>query len=488
MIGSQDHMVIYEEQVKHLYKLCTLHIATTLVNSFLLMFLLRKVISYTALINWVTAMLLISLFQYVLQQKYVSAGIIKDRQSKWSKLFNTGVALSGLFWGSSAIFLFPPESIIHQLLLALLTCAMLAMAVGVYSAIMGVFLAYSIPAVLPMIIKFLVIGDELHLTVGGVILIFSILMFFAAKGVNTSLKTSLTFKQTHSKAVSHLKKRREATDQPYLTQKRKRATGVEEPEKQKKVQWMTGFDQFKLHLRERNEKKAKQKVPKDRTPKQEKSQPESFLPQYIVRDFSNLFTYIQGKVSLMLMDMRAEQPGYDELKDLEKSIQKGAELTKALSKFGIRPSQEKSRIDLKSQLKKNAQKIVRKKGKIAFHLKSQNQIWHIKADQRAVDKVILGIYADSCRSMPSGGDIYVRTQNVTLGEAFLAPHRLMPGKFVKVSVTYTSSRKDEGGLGRARVKPTWMKELVKKNGGILNAYKDEGSENTWDLYFPANET
>ena len=85
------------------------------------------------------------------------------------------------------------------------------MAVGGYSAVMDAFLAYSIPAALPIIIRFLFIRDEVHLTVGGVILVFSIMMFFTAKGVNSTLKTSLTFKQTYSKSVARLKERQGAT-------------------------------------------------------------------------------------------------------------------------------------------------------------------------------------------------------------------------------------------------------------------------------------
>ena len=153
-MGPQGHNAIYTEQVRHLYRLCTLGVASTLVTSFLLIFVLRKVISHTASINWIAAMLLISLSQYVLQQKYENEGIIKNGQNKWGRLFTIGAALSGLFWGSSAIFLFPTESIIHQLLLALLSCAMLAVAMGIYSVLMDAFLVYSIPAILPIIIKF----------------------------------------------------------------------------------------------------------------------------------------------------------------------------------------------------------------------------------------------------------------------------------------------------------------------------------------------
>lgn len=484
-MGFPDRRATYQEQVDHLYRLCSLSIAATLVNSFLLIFILRKVISHTASINWIAAMLLISLFQYVLQQKYEDAGIIKDGENKWGTLFNIGAALSGLFWGSSAIFLFPAASVILQLLLALVTCAMLAMSVGVYSANMNAFMAYSIPAAFPIIIRCLIIRDEVHLTVGGVILIFLILMYLTARGVNSALTRSFIFRQAHARSISRIREKQGAAHEPYTRLKKKSGRGGEVEGKRKRAQWMKGFDPYKLRLRENNKLEAKRQVPTMVSPRQGKSSNRDFLLKKIILDFSNLFTYLQGKVSLVLLDMDSGQSGYDKLKDIEKSIQKGALLTKQLTKLGTRLNHGKRKVDLNILLRRNAQKFRREKGQITFHLRGQDRIWDIKMDQREVDRVIRGIYDDSYHSMLRGGDLYVRTQNVNLGETFLSPYGLKPGKFVKVSVTYTGSHRKEMDPEVLQANSNWIRELIRENGGILNTYKDEGNENTLDLYFPA---
>jgi signal transduction histidine kinase len=489
LIGSPDHNATYREQVKHLYRLCSIGIATTLVNSFLLIFILRKVISHTVLINWVTAMLLIALFQYILHQIYESSGLMKDEQNRWGTLFHIGVAVSGLFWGSTAIFLFPAESIIHQLFLALITCGMLAMAVGAYSVILDAFLAYCIPAVIPVIIRFLVIGDEIHLTVGGVVLIFSLLMFFAAKVVNSSMQTFLTFRQTNIDEISPLEEEG-ATNDRSTRLKRKivvKEEGEEERGKKRTTQWMTGFEQLKRTLRESSNEIVELKVPKMGPSKPDKLSSKSPLLKGIARDFNNLFTYIRGKVSLILIDMGSDQPGYNQLKDLEKGIRKGAELTKQLSKMGNGLNRERITTDLNVLLRKYSQEFGREKEQISFHLRIQDGIWDVNADQEEIDRVIRKVYDDSCSGMPGGGELYVRGQNVTLGDAFMAPHGLEPGKFVKVSVTSTGSGIEEGRLRISGEESTYLHQLIRKNGGILHIYREEGSETTLDLYLPARE-
>ncbi len=490
LIRSPDHNAIYKEQVKHLYRLCSIGIATTLVNSFLLIFILRKFISYTALINWLTAMLLIALFQYILQQNYESSGVMKDEQNRWGILFKIGVAMSGLFWGSNAIFLFPAESIFHQLFLALITCGMLAVAVGAYSVIMGAFLAYCIPAVIPIIIRFLLIGDEIHLTMGGMVLIFSLLVFFAAKGVNSSMTIFLKFRQTHVDPNSPLEKGQRVTGERGMKLTKKIVAGEEdeeEREKRRTAQGVTGFEQLKKKLRATHNEEVELNIPKIGPSRPDKLSSKSPLLKSIARDFNNLLTYIRGKVSLILMDMGSDQPGYDKLKDIEKCVQKGAELTKQLSRIGNGLKLEKVTTDLNGLLRKYSQEFERKKEPVAFHLRVQNGIWDVNADQEEVDRVISRIYDDLCRGMPLGGELYVRTQNVILGDTFMAPHGLEPGKFVKVSLTSSGSGIDEGGLGVSGEESAWLHDLIRKNGGILHIYREEGSETTLDLFLPAYE-
>ena len=64
------------------------------------------------------------------------------------------LALSGAVWGSAAIFLFPWESIGHQVFIAFVLGGMVAGSVGVFSVVITAFFAFSIPTLLPILILF----------------------------------------------------------------------------------------------------------------------------------------------------------------------------------------------------------------------------------------------------------------------------------------------------------------------------------------------
>ena len=203
------------------------------------------------------------------------------------------------------------------------------------------------------------------------------------------------------------------------------------------------------------------------------------------RDFNNLLTCIQGHVSLVLLDMDSGHPGYKHLKDIEKCVQRGAALTQQLAstEAAIKPKRETT--DFNALIRAYFQDLVEDKGRFVLHQRYQDGIWAVKADHGDVERVIQKIHADSSRGKAMGGDIYIRTQNVILGEAYARPHGVDPGKFVKISITYADSGDGEGSVGASEKGTPGVHDLIKKNGGILSIYTDEENKRTADLYLPA---
>jgi CheY-like chemotaxis protein len=80
--------------------------------------------------------------------------------------------------------------------------------------------------------------------------------------------------------------------------------------------------------------------------------PASVIPHKL----NNLFTGIQGRLSLMLMDMDPRHPHFEHLKGIEEMIQKGTKLTKPLSGF---PSESQEQIEVGHL---NQKKATREKG------------------------------------------------------------------------------------------------------------------------------
>jgi PAS domain S-box-containing protein len=61
-----------------------------------------------------------------------------------------------------------------------------------YAALQGAFLAYSLPTATPLLVRFFVLGDELHLAMGGMSLLFVALMFVTLRRNHTVTVASMS--------------------------------------------------------------------------------------------------------------------------------------------------------------------------------------------------------------------------------------------------------------------------------------------------------
>ncbi len=195
---------LYAEQVKQLYKHTPIGVAATFVNSFILTLILWKVIPHTALTIWFAACVSVAIFRYLLFFKFNRSSQTPAESGSQEMWFNISMAFSGIVWGSAGVFLFPMDSIAHQVFIAFVLGGMVAGAAGTFSIILKAFLAYSLPALIPIIIRFFLIGDHLHLAMGGMSLLFGLLMFSTAKHINTATVSSLQLRFENSDLLNHL--------------------------------------------------------------------------------------------------------------------------------------------------------------------------------------------------------------------------------------------------------------------------------------------
>ncbi|MDH5563198.1 MAG: PAS domain S-box protein [Nitrospirota bacterium] len=188
----KDRELLYAQQVEQLYSLAPVGIIASIVNGPVLIYIQWNVISHAVLLSWLFALVLLNGLLSVLWYQFRNASRRPMDSHRWSRSFIGGTFASGVLWGATGVVLFPESSIPHQIFLAFVLGGMIAGGTAVYAALQGAFLAYSLPTVTPLLVRFFVLGDELHLAMGGMSLLFVALMLVTLRRNHTVTVASLT--------------------------------------------------------------------------------------------------------------------------------------------------------------------------------------------------------------------------------------------------------------------------------------------------------
>jgi diguanylate cyclase (GGDEF)-like protein len=108
----------------------------------------------------------------------------------WTRYFLAGACAAGVVWGASGILLFHPSSFPHQVLLAFVLGGMVAGAVPLLSSVSHAYRCFAIPAVVPISIRMMLVGDQIHLVMGLMIAIFGLAMLATSAQVQRLFRDS----------------------------------------------------------------------------------------------------------------------------------------------------------------------------------------------------------------------------------------------------------------------------------------------------------
>lgn len=201
--GERERLV-RAEQVKLLYTKTPVAIVATLVNAPILVFILWNEIRHAVLVGWLIYMVTLSLGRVWLRHEYWRTPPSPIEESRWGTWYLAGIALSGLGWGSVGVFLFPDASLPHQLFVAFVLAGMTAGSVAACSSMLAGFLLFAVPALFPLTIRFLAQGDDLHLAMGAMTALYTVLLVFLAHAQSETIITSLNLRFENRDLVAYL--------------------------------------------------------------------------------------------------------------------------------------------------------------------------------------------------------------------------------------------------------------------------------------------
>jgi PAS domain S-box-containing protein len=221
----------------------------------------------------------------------------------------------------------------------------------------------------------------------------------------------------------------------------------------------------------------------------------------IAHDFNNLLMGIQGRTSIMLVDIDADHPHVENLKGIEEHVRSASNLTRQLLGFARGGKYDVKPLDPGAVIREKNRMFGRMQKGIVIQEKLQPDLWAVEADRSQIEQVLLNIYINAWQAMPDSGTLTVQAANVHLDSRAVAAYRLSPGRYVKISVTDTGIGMDAAtrsrifepffttkamgrgtGLGLASAYG-----IVKNHGGFISVASVKGKGTTVDINLPATD-
>lgn len=220
----------------------------------------------------------------------------------------------------------------------------------------------------------------------------------------------------------------------------------------------------------------------------------------IAHDFNNLLMVIQGNVSLMLLEVEPSHPHYEMLKAIEKKVQNGSRLTSQLLGYARKGRYEVKPILFNQLVKETSETFGRTRKNIVIHLDLSPDLHSLEADPSQMEQVLMNLLVNAADAMPHGGELFLRTANVTHREIQSEVYEAIPGDYILLSVTDTGIGMDQKTMERIFEPFFTTKEfgrgtglglasvygIVKGHNGYINVQSEVGKGTTFFIYLPAS--
>lgn len=224
----------------------------------------------------------------------------------------------------------------------------------------------------------------------------------------------------------------------------------------------------------------------------------------IAHDFNNLLTAIIGYSDLLLGRHHAGDPSFSDIHQIKQNASRAANLVRQLLAFSRQQTLKPKVISLTDLLAELNNLLRRLLGdRVDLNMTLGRNLGRIKADQGQLENVIINLTVNARDAMgPEGGEIRIRTENVSASEARALDHAWMPpGDCVLIEVSdngpgipkeiigkifepfFTTKEVGKGtGLGLSTAYG-----IIKQQGGNIYVTSEPGGGAVFRIYLPRHD-
>jgi two-component system cell cycle sensor histidine kinase/response regulator CckA len=220
----------------------------------------------------------------------------------------------------------------------------------------------------------------------------------------------------------------------------------------------------------------------------------------IAHDFNNVLTAIIMASDLLLTNHRPSDPSFPDIMNIKQNANRAASLVRQLLAFSRKQTLRPEVLNLTDVLADLRMLLARLVGtEIKLRVDHGRDLWPIKADIGQFEQVVVNLVVNARDAMPDGGELVIRTKNVTAAECKSYPFReLVPADYALIEVEdtgtgippdvlkkifepfFTTKEVGKGtGLGLSMVYG-----IIKQTGGFIFCTSEVGSGTVFHIFLP----
>jgi signal transduction histidine kinase/CheY-like chemotaxis protein len=448
---------IYAAQIQAVYLHTPIVLTVNAVNSALVSIVLASFMGQSRWLLFLALTIALTGARAFGWSRYRNRTRAAERTTKWALSAILGSGASGLLWGVGSALLLP-DNLVEQTFVAFVVGGMCAASLVAFSNYLPAFVAYVLPALLPLAARFFLDGWVVH---GDMIVVFAAAMTLAAYNSARVFTNGLRLN------LDLAEKTRE------LTAANQRL-------------------QYEVEQRRAVEEQLRQA---------HKMEAIGQLTGGIAHDFNNLLTAVVGYLELAQSRISNDPRTAALLNASLRAAGRGAALTRHLLAFARRQHLDPRPVDISAAID-GAEKILRQTigPEIRLVIGSEQGTYPAWADPNQLELAILNLALNARDAMPAGGTLRIGAGNRGKGSAD-ASAGLPPGNYVVVSVSDTGTGMDPEIRARAFEPFFTTKQpgrgsglglsivhgFAAQSGGSVQIISAPGEGTTVDLWLPRSE-
>ncbi|MDH3637416.1 MAG: EAL domain-containing protein [Gammaproteobacteria bacterium] len=225
---AQDRRDVQEavraEQVRLIYRNAPTGIAINLINSIIVAIIMAGQVSRSLMVTWLFVVVLVALVRVEIVRRYRCSRSFADNVARWGVLFSVGAGLAGATWGIWGLFTTLYVDLPYQVFVAFVVGGMALGALAVSGAFIPAYLAFLLPAVIPMELGWLLQADRTAAGMAALGLAFLIALYVLGRHLNQGVSKSIRLSLERASLIRTL---RNANDELTQTTQRLAEEGRE---------------------------------------------------------------------------------------------------------------------------------------------------------------------------------------------------------------------------------------------------------------------